>query len=86
MNVNFPATGENLIKGEKFTFQSRVAWTDRYDKRTDPGKRSYYWLSGEPNEILYEDGSDAKAVQDGYISITPIHCDLTDWKLLDKLK
>ncbi|MFZ2654346.1 MAG: 5'/3'-nucleotidase SurE [Victivallales bacterium] len=86
LNVNFPAIGENLIKGEKFTFQSRVAWKDRYDKRTDPGNRSYYWLNGEPNEILYEDGSDAKAVQDGYISITPIHCDLTDWKLLDKLK
>ncbi|MFA6293581.1 MAG: 5'/3'-nucleotidase SurE [Victivallales bacterium] len=86
LNVNFPAISENLIKGEKFTFQSRVAWTDRYDKRTDPSKRSYYWLSGVPSEILYEEGSDAKAVQDGFISLTPIHCDLTDWKMMGKLK
>jgi 5'-nucleotidase len=86
LNVNFPAIGKALIKGEKVTFQSRGAWTDRYDKRTDPGKRSYYWLSGDPNEILYEEGSDSKAIQDGFISVTPIHCDLTDWKMLQKLK
>ena len=86
LNVNFPAIGKALIKGEKFTFQSRVAWTDRYDKRTDPGKRSYYWLSGDPNEILYEEGSDSKAIQDGFISITPIHCDLTDWRMLKNLR
>jgi len=86
LNVNFPAIAEKLIQGEKFTFQSRVAWTDRYDKRTDPSKRSYYWLSGDPNAILFEEGSDAKAVQDGFISLTPIHCDLTDWKMLEKHK
>jgi 5'-nucleotidase len=86
LNVNFPAIAEKLIKGEKYTFQSRVAWTDRYDKRTDPSKRSYYWLSGDPNAITFEDGSDGKAVRDGFISLTPIHCDLTDWKLLEKLK
>ena len=33
LNVNFPAIPENLHRGEMFTFQSRVAWTDRYDKR-----------------------------------------------------
>jgi 5'-nucleotidase len=86
LNVNFPAIAENLIQGEKFTFQSRVAWTDRYDKRIDPSKRSYYWLSGDPSAIIFEDGSDGKAVRDGFISLTPIHCDLTDWKLLEKLK
>ena len=86
LNVNFPAIAEKLIKGEKYTFQSRVAWTDRYDKRTDPSKRSYYWLSGDPNAITFEDGSDGKAIRDGFISLTPIHCDLTDWKMLGTLK
>ena len=86
LNVNYPAIDENLIKGRKVTFQSKVAWTDRYDKRTDPGNRTYYWLSGKPNEIPYEDGSDARAVGDGFISITPLHFDLTDRKLLEKLK
>lgn len=85
LNVNVPALEEKYILGKKFTFQSRVAWTDRYEKRTDPGNRTYYWLSGVPNEILYEDGSDAKAIQDRYVSITPIHFDLTDHKMLKSL-
>ncbi len=85
LNINVPALDEKSIAGKKYTFQSRVAWTDRYEKRTDPGNRTYYWLSGVPNEILYEEGSDAKAIQDGFISITPIHCDMTDHKMLRNL-
>lgn len=86
LNVNFPPLDEQSYKGEKITFQSRVAWTDTYDQRTDPGNRRYYWLKGEANDTLHEDGSDAKAVQQGYVSITPIHCDMTDWRLYEKLK
>lgn len=85
LNVNFPAIAESMIKGEIFTFQSRVAWIDKYQKRTDPGMRSYYWLSGNPSDVRFEDGSDGKAVDDGFTSLTPIHCDLTDWKMFKKL-
>ncbi len=84
LNVNIPAIPQKDYLGEKITFQSRVAWTDKYEQRTDPGNRRYYWLNGETNDTLYEEGSDAKAVRDGYVSITPLHCDMSDWSILEK--
>ncbi|MEM4248502.1 MAG: 5'/3'-nucleotidase SurE [Candidatus Nanoarchaeia archaeon] len=84
LNVNIPDLSQKNYAGEKITFQSKVAWTDRYEQRTDPGNRRYYWLNGEPNDMLYEEGSDAKAIQDGYVSITPLHCDMTDWTILEE--
>jgi 5'-nucleotidase len=85
LNVNIPAIARDRIKGERYTFQSRIAWIDHYEKRMDPASRTYYWLTGVYDKMQSEDGSDARAIDDGYISITPLHCDITDWKLLGKL-
>lgn len=86
LNVNIPAFAEDEIKGTKITRCSDSAWKDIYEKRTDPFGRDYYWFSGEYNFNDEEDGTDDRALQDGYVSITPIHYSFTAFQHLSELK
>jgi 5'-nucleotidase len=85
LNVNVPAVPAKLIKGVKIARQSKAVMEERFDKRIDPRKQVYYWLTGE---VVKPDGtrdSDIEAVRAKYISITPIHCDMTNYDLMDEL-
>ena len=52
-------------------------------EKTDPKGRQYFWIAGTP-EWEEEDGTDHKAVTDGYLSVTPMHLDLTDYPGLER--
>ncbi|CUS79353.1 5'-nucleotidase /3'-nucleotidase /exopolyphosphatase [Candidatus Kryptobacter tengchongensis] len=87
LNVNVPPVSENEIKGVLVTRQGSAFWDDWFEIRKDPNGRDYYWLAGR--FINYEQGdlnADHTAVQNNYISITPIHFDLTNYKAIDELK
>jgi 5'-nucleotidase len=87
LNVNVPAIPEDQIKGVVVTRQSRTRIIEKFDKRTDPRDNAYYWLTGEivpPGQE--EEDADAGMLSRGMITITPIHCDLTRYDLLDHLK
>ena len=86
LNVNIPVVPKKLIKGVRIVKQSEKAIEERFDKREDPRKRVYYWLTGE---IIRSDGkedADIETLRKKYISITPIRCDMTDYEFLEKLK
>ena len=87
MNMNVPAIPEQDIKGVRFTRLSNSYWDDSYDSRKDPMGREYHWIVGnyqvpEKEDIDTDDG----AVRNGWISLTPIHYDLTNRKQLQRLK
>lgn len=83
LNVNVPA-GE--IRGIAVTHLGRRVYRDALVVRHDPYGRPYYWLGGsEPEEDLAE-GTDTAAVANGYVSLTPIHFDLTNQRWLDALR
>lgn len=84
LNVNVPAIKK--IKGVKITKQGKSSWDDTYEIRIDPGNRKYYWLTGSMKKIDKTTEYDVKAVDEGYISVTPIHYDLTDYKMYDEMK
>jgi 5'-nucleotidase len=86
LNVNVPAVPENQIKGVLITRQGKAFWDDWFDLRKDPNGREYYWLTGEFVNYEEDINSDHTAVQNKYISITPIHFDLTNYEAIDKLK
>ena len=86
LNVNVPALKKKQIKGIKITNQSPASLVERFDIRKDPLGRTYYWLKGELIELDGKENSDVGAVRDGYISISPLHCDRTNYNLIDKLK
>ena len=86
LNVNVPYCDPNEIKGIKITRQGNQYFKDAFDERTDPRGRTYYWMKGK---IIDEDKSldfDGKAVAEKYVSVTPIHFNVTNESYIEKLK
>ncbi|MDD5019455.1 MAG: 5'/3'-nucleotidase SurE [Candidatus Omnitrophica bacterium] len=86
LNVNIPVVDKKRIKGVKIVRQSKTAIKERFDKREDPHKRTYYWLTGEVIESDGQKDADIEAIRQNYISITPIHCDMTNYEFMGNLK
>jgi len=86
LNVNVPDYPEEEISGMLVTEQSKSKWDDIYEKRTDPFGKDYYWLTGKLVEVENETLSDQLAIKNKYVSITPIHFDLTDYETFQKMK
>ncbi len=86
LNVNVPPLPEEEIRGVRVTKQSRAVYEERYDIRKDPRNRTYYWLAGEKVGIPQDETVDDYAVKAGYISVTPIHFDLTNYAFLSELE
>ncbi len=86
LNINIPNVPENQIKGVKFTQQGKSYWEDSFEVRADPNGRDYYWLTGKM--VIKDDSTDYDiiAVNDNYVSITPLHYDLTDYKTYEEIK
>lgn len=81
LNVNVPALPKSKIKGVKITRQGlSTFYKEAYDRREDPNKRVYYWLCSYKAEVTGDELVDAVAVRDGFISITPLRYDMTDYK------
>ena len=77
LNVNVPAVSAKKIKGVKITRMGFAAFDDFYSKRTDPRGKTYYWLTAEKLRRYRDPGTDGEAVESNYISVTPIHYDMT---------
>ncbi|GER58184.1 5'/3'-nucleotidase SurE [Patiriisocius marinus] len=77
LNVNIPKLPESEIKGVKVCRQANAHWEEKFDKRTNPLGRDYYWLTGEfINKDKGED-TDEWALANGYVSVVPVQYDLT---------
>ncbi len=77
-NVNFPAVQVGWPKGVQLTNMGVRRHSETIEQRVDPRGRPYYWTGWEPIRSQHSDpGSDLEAIQQGYISITPLRFDLT---------
>lgn len=85
LNINAP-TGE--IKGIRTCHQGDGLWADEFIKDAAPRAKDYYWMvgnfnyTGDPNDKY----ADQMALDEGYISIVPVHVDMTAYKALDYCK
>ncbi|KAA3663256.1 MAG: 5'/3'-nucleotidase SurE [Calditrichaeota bacterium] len=87
LNVNVPNVADDKeINGVKITRQGRSEYEDHYDKRTDPRNHVYYWLTGSKVDVEKEPEVDDVAIAQKYISITPLHYDLTNYNFLNDLR
>jgi len=77
LNVNFPKIDHAPLKGIRVCRQADAHWVEKFDKRTSPMGRSYYWLSGEFVNLDQGEDTDQWALDHGYISIVPVQYDLT---------
>jgi len=74
LNINLP---KGLPKGYRVTVQAKRNHVTSVAERQDPKGRSYYWIEEGEDEWEPHDRSDYQAVRDGYVSVTPLHPDLT---------
>ena len=86
LNVNVPNIPEDKIKGVAITRQGDSRVEERFEKRTDPRNQTYYWLDGTFKLQELEEHADAKMVNEGYVSITPVQYDLTAYPAIDMLE
>jgi 5'-nucleotidase len=86
LNVNVPPLKKRDIKGILITRQGKAVWNDTFDHRRDPNNREYFWLTGGLENIDTDIEFDEAAIRNQYVSISPIHYDLTDYKMLESMK
>lgn len=86
LNVNVPAIKPELIEGVVITRQGKGRYEEYFDKRTDPINRTYYWLAGKRMMLDTEPDVDDVVIGQNKVSVTPIHYELTDLKMLTELK
>jgi 5'-nucleotidase len=77
VNVNFPDAVAASVKGIKVTRQGVRGFGGTIIERTDPRGGAYYWIGYSPGEHELDEESDLYAVRHGWISVTPLHLDLT---------
>jgi 5'-nucleotidase len=86
LNVNVPAVPEEKISGVRVTRQGNSSWEDTFDVRRDPAGREYFWLTGSMAIRDTDPETDQIAVRENFISVTPIHYELTDLTQLERMK
>jgi len=84
LNANVPQS--DSIKGMKITRQGRRLWDNAIQEINDPWGRKHYWIGGGTPSPDSGKDTDVYAVSNDYISITPIHLDLTNHEGIDHLK
>lgn len=83
LNVNFP-NGE--FAGVKVCKLGKRIYGEGVIERLDPRGRKYFWIGGEPPVWHPGEDTDFEAIQAGYVSVTPLHLDLTDYESIPRLK
>lgn len=85
LNVNIPKLSHEEIKGIKICRQANATWVERFDERTNPHGRKYYWLSGTFENHDKGNDTDEWALAEGYVSIVPVQYDLTAYHAIQQL-
>lgn len=86
INVNIPALPPREIKGIRITRLGVRNYHNMFDERQDPRGNTYYWMGGGVVDQEQDPESDVVAVEQGYVSVTPIHLDLTDYRLMEEYR
>lgn len=87
LNVNIPTLPLDEIKGFKVVRQGLRKYHDELIERADPYGRPYYWIGGAaPSGNTTEEGTDIWATHNGYVSITPVHLDMTNYALIAQME
>ncbi len=85
-NINLPPITPGDAKGIRITSLGRRRYSDSLTRAKDPSGREYYWIGGGEMTWTGDSHSDFQAVEEGYVSVTPLHLDLTNYKLLEEIR
>lgn len=83
LNINVPKTAP---RGVRVTHQGKRLYPGEVIERLDPKGRTYYWIGGAPSEWEADDACDFSVLADGFVSVTPLHLDLTNYKAIEEVQ
>lgn len=86
LNVNLPAIPADQVRGIRVTKLGSRFFSESLVRTKDPRGRDIFWIGGGQITWTGDDSSDHAAVADGFISITPLHMDLTNYGLLTTVR
>lgn len=86
LNINVPNTAPEHIKGTKITRLGRRVYEGAINETFSPWHEKYFWIGGGTAYWEHGDDTDMNAVSGGYMSVTPIHLDLTNHEVMDLIK
>ena len=86
LNVNIPPLPYEKLRGMKVARLGKRVFRDVIVEKKDPRGKTYYWIGGEDPTWEQDEASDFHAVSEGYVSVTPLTFELTDYKGIVELE
>ena len=86
LNINVPNLPQERIAGTRITRMGKRLYGDIIVEKKDPRGRKYYWIGGDYLSTEEVPGSDLEAIEESYISVTPLHLDMTNYSALRTLR
>ncbi|MGH7573138.1 MAG: 5'/3'-nucleotidase SurE [Gemmatimonadota bacterium] len=86
LNINLPDRDPGAVEGVRITTLGKRFYSDPVVIDKDPHGKTYYWIGGGAATWESPEGSDYWAVEKGFISITPIHLDMTHHHIIERLR
>lgn len=86
LNVNLPPIPAADVRGVRVTTLGKRVYSEALTRMQDPWGREIYWIGGGQISWSGREDSDFQAIQDGFISVTPLHLDITNYQLLETVR
>ena len=86
LNINLPALPGDQVKGAKVTHLGSRVFSEEIALMKDPWGKEIYWIGGGRITWSGDADSDFRATSDGYISVTPLHMDMTNYGLIEVVR
>jgi len=86
LNVNLPPIAGGEVKGVRITHLGSRVFHEEIARMKDPWGREIYWIGG--GHVTWSGGADSdfQAVHEGFVSVTPLHVDLTNYQLIEVVR
>ncbi len=86
LNINVPNLPLSEMQGTRITRLGKRVYHQMTVERVDPRGKKYYWIGGGEPDWEREEGTDLDAVDRKFVSITPLHLDMTDYASFARMK
>jgi len=86
ININIPSLEKGPVKGVRVVPQNVSPYVEAFDRRTDPRGRTYFWTSSVLSCPEPHPDSDVTAMDESYITVTPLQFDLTNAAQLQQMR
>ena len=85
LNVNLPAVPPGEVRGVRITSLGRRQYSDSITRALDPKGHEYFWIGGGISAWAGAEDADYKAVEEGFVSLTPLTLDLTSYAFMEEI-